>query len=119
MLFQLCYSAGISFQTIIIVYYSFVFVHGLLFTFTIFPKDLSRKTEKETVQSSENNEKNLTNKQLRNVEECDKEREILKKNENDCRNAETESSGLITVEEYETDKTGKLKRIHDDGGNNK
>ena len=119
MLFQLCYNAGISFQTIIIVYYSFVFVHGLLFTFTIFPEELSRKTEKEIVQLCANNEKILPNKQLRNVEECDTEKEISKKNENGCRNTETESSGLITAEEYKTDKTAKLKRIHDDDGNNK
>ena len=90
-----------------------------MFTFTIFPEELSRKTEKEIVQLCANNEKILANKQLRNVEECDTEKEISKKNENGCRNTETESSGLITAEEYKTDKTAKLKRIHDDDGNNK
>ncbi len=54
--FQLCYNAGISFKAIIIAYYSFVFGHGLLFTFTIFPKDLPGSTQK-NISNSESNEK--------------------------------------------------------------
>ena len=44
---QLCYNAGASFKSIIIVYYVFGFVQGMLFTFTIFPKDLSDETEED------------------------------------------------------------------------
>ncbi|CAB4020451.1 Hypothetical predicted protein, partial [Paramuricea clavata] len=44
LIFKLCYNSGIPFKTIIIVYYSFVFGHGLLFTFTIFPKNLPDST---------------------------------------------------------------------------
>ncbi len=54
--FQFCYKAGISFKAIIIAYYSFVFGHGLLFTFTIFPKDLPGSTQK-NISNSESNEK--------------------------------------------------------------
>ena len=42
---QLCFNAGALFKIIIIVYYVFVFGQGMLFTFTIFPKDLPNETE--------------------------------------------------------------------------
>ena len=59
-IFQLCYNAGISFKTIIIVYYSFVFGHGLLFTFTIFPKDLPDSTQMDITDNGGNNEKDFS-----------------------------------------------------------
>ncbi|CAB4008829.1 Hypothetical predicted protein, partial [Paramuricea clavata] len=57
LVFKLCYNAGISLKTIIIVYYSFVFGHGLLFTFTIFPKDLPDSTQMDVTDNGGNNEK--------------------------------------------------------------
>ncbi|XP_028395691.1 solute carrier family 43 member 3-like [Dendronephthya gigantea] len=54
LIFKLCFNAGVSFRTIIIVYYAFVFGQGMLFTFTIFPEDLPDDTE-EDVGRYENN----------------------------------------------------------------
>ncbi|XP_028416746.1 solute carrier family 43 member 3-like [Dendronephthya gigantea] len=44
---NLCFNAGVSFRTITIVYYAFVFGQGMLFTFTIFPEDLPDDTEED------------------------------------------------------------------------
>ena len=60
--FQLCYNSGISFKTIIIVYYSFVFGHGLLFTFTIFPKDLTDSTNRDIGNGGSNEEDSISSK---------------------------------------------------------
>ena len=92
--FQLCYNAGIPFKIIIIVYYSFVFAHGLFFTFTIFPKDLPEGIQREMV-FCENHEENSRMK-----------------------NTETETNGLLlrSVEECDADKTGKHEKSDNDGG---
>ncbi|XP_028395770.1 solute carrier family 43 member 3-like [Dendronephthya gigantea] len=54
LVFKLCFNAGVSFKIIIIVYYVFVVGQGMLFTFTIFPKDLPDDIE-EHVRKCENN----------------------------------------------------------------
>ena len=79
LLFKLCYNAGISFRTVVIVYYSFVFGQGMLFTFTIFPKDLPKT--KETIENSES-DKNYSGSSIsaNNGSEADSESQL--KNEN-------------------------------------
>ncbi|CAB3989753.1 Hypothetical predicted protein [Paramuricea clavata] len=62
LIFKLCYNSGISFKTIIIVYYSFIFGHGLLFTFSIFPKDLTDSTNTDIGNGGSNEEHSISSK---------------------------------------------------------
>ncbi|XP_028416745.1 solute carrier family 43 member 3-like [Dendronephthya gigantea] len=81
LVFKLCFNAGVSFRSIIIVYYVFVFGQGILFTFTIFPKDLPVPEDTEEDVRESNSSKNENPEQFtcenafisREVQENDKE----------------------------------------------